>query len=332
MNLKQLYSVLKTSFKDWLEDNATLRAAALTFFIILPLPTLLLILEAMFALFIGQSQATDVLMKQITAVTGPAVATLFKDLIVNTGSPFTSGWTAIIVIGFSIGGAIGTFSVLRDIMNRIWEVKTPKGLPLKNRIRKTILPLIITSILGIIVIAWTAIIGNAFGMSLLSSVNGTAVLIIFTIAQMALSFAIIAPLLAVVYKIIPEAKVHWNDVIIASIVTGIIFTIANYIFGVYAQTFTVTTVIGNAGTLLIILLWIFVLNQIILYGAEVSKVYASTVGKHAENHLPEPVKKATEPIKEAGRKIEDATKGDVIDTGKPRVKAGNQKESNEDAE
>lgn len=329
MNLKQLYSILKTSFKDWIEDNATLRAAALTFFIILPLPTLLLILEAIFALFIGQSQATEILMKQITAVTGPTVAVLFKDLIVNTGSPFTSVWTAIIVVGFSIGGAIGTFSVLRDIMNRIWEVKTPKGLPLKNKIRKTILPFIIASLLGVTVIAWTAILGNAFGTSLLSSINGPALLIIFTIAQMALSFAIVTPLLAVIYKIIPEAKIHWNDVIIASVITGILFTIANYIFGIYAQTFTITTVAGNAGTLLIILLWIFVLNQIILYGAEVSKVYASTIGKHAENHLPESIEEAAEPIKEAGRKIEDATKGDVIDTGKPRVKSENQETSDE---
>lgn len=332
MNLKQLYSILKTSFKDWLEDNATLRAAALTFFIILPLPTLLLILEAVFALFIGQSQATQVLMKQITAVTGPAVAALFKDLILNTDSPFTSVWTAIIVVGFSIGGAIGTFSVLRDIMNRIWEVKTPKGLPLKKRIRKTILPFIIASVLGIIVIAWTAIIGNAFSMSLLSSINGPALLIIFTVAQMALSFVIVTPLLAVIYKIVPEAKVHWNDVIIASIITGIIFTIANYIFGIYAQTFTITTVIGNAGTLLMILLWIFVLNQTILYGAEVSKVYASTIGKHAEKHVPESVKEAAEPIEEAGRKIEDAAKGDVIDTGKPRVKSEKQKTPDEDVE
>ncbi len=332
MNFKQLYNVLKTSFKDWLEDNATLRAAALTFFIILPLPTLLLILEAVFALFIGQSQATDVLMKQITAVTGPTVAALFKDLIVNTGSPFTSVWTAIIVVGFSIGGAVGTFSVLRDIMNRIWEVKTPKGLPLKNRVRKTMLPLIITSILGIVVIAWTAIIGNAFGMSLLSSINGTALLVVLTIAQMALSFVIVTPLLTVIYKIIPEAKVHWSDVITASIITGILFTIANYLFGIYAQAFTITTVIGNAGTLLIILLWIFVLNQIILYGAEVSKVYASTIGKHAKQHLPEPVKEAAEPIKKAGRKLEDATKGDVIDTGKPRVKSEDQDTSDEDVD
>ncbi len=323
MNRKQLYSILKTSFKDWLIDNALLRAAALSFFIIFPLPTLILILESIFAMFIGSSSLADqILLKQIAAIAGPSVAALFKDLIVNTGLS-DSVWTATIEIAFSVGGAVGAFSVLRDIMNRIWEVKTPKGLPLKNRIRKTILPFIIASAFGMVVIAWTAIVGNVFSMYLLSSINGTGILIIFTVGQMVLSFFIIMPLLAVIYKVVPEAKIGWNDVIVASITTGIIFTVANYIFGLYAQTIAATTVVGNSGTILVLLLWIFVLSQIVLYGAEISKVHASVFGKRPRKHVPESIKKAAEPIEEAGKKIEDAAKGETIGTGKPRVKSEN---------
>ena len=126
MNRKELYWIFKTSFRDWLDDNATLRAAALTFFIILPLPTLLLIVIAIFAEFFGQSQAIQILVTQISAVVGPAVAELFRQLLSNAASPFTSVWTAIVVVGFSLGGAIGAFSVLRDAMDCIWEVRVPK--------------------------------------------------------------------------------------------------------------------------------------------------------------------------------------------------------------
>jgi membrane protein len=130
MNRKELYWIFKSAFRDWLEDNATLRAAALTFFIILPLPTLLLIVITVFAQFFGQNQAMPILVLQISSVVGPDVAELFRQLLSNATSPFNSVWTAIVVVGFSVGGAIGAFSVLRDTMDIIWEVRVPKGIPL----------------------------------------------------------------------------------------------------------------------------------------------------------------------------------------------------------
>ena len=325
MNKREFYSIFKTAFLDWLEDSATLRAAALTFFIILPLPTLLLIVTAIFGLFLGQEQAVQILVAQITAVVGPAVADLFSQLITNTASPFTSAWTAIVVVGFSIGGAIGAFSVLRDTMDCIWEVKLPKGQPLWKRVRQKIVPFALVSALGLIVIAWTTIAGGIFNAIMTLSINQFLTLVAIEIAQFVLSFVVTTLLLAVIYKSIPEAKVHWQDVALAAVVTGIAFTITNYIFGVYIQAFVVTTVAGAAGALLIILLWIFVLNQIVLFGAEVSKVYATTVGTHARKHLPKPIQKIVEPLQRAEEKIEQVTKEDVVKTGEPQVKLEKEK-------
>ena len=308
MNSKQLYWIFKTSFKHWIEDNAILRAAALTFFIILPLPTLLLVVLAIFAQFNGQTQAIQILVSQISAVVGPSVAELFKQLLSNAGSPFTSVWTTIAVVGFSFGGAIGAFSVLRDTINGIWEVKIPKGRPLWRRIRQTIGPFALVSSLGLIVILWTVIASSLFSLIRLYSINETLTAIAITTAQVVLSFAVATLLLALIYKMIPEAKVHWQDVTVASISTGIAFTVANYIFGTYIQTFTVTTLIGTAGSLVIILLWIFVLNQIVLFGAEVSKVYATNVGEHARQHLPPTLEMIVQPLEKAGEIIEQATK------------------------
>jgi membrane protein len=318
MNTRELYGIFKTAFLDWLEDSATLRAAALTFFIILPLPTLLLIVTAIFGLFLGQEQAVQILVAQITAVVGPAVAQLFSQLITNTASPFTSAWTAIVVVGFSIGGAIGAFSVLRDTMDCIWEVTLPKGLPLWKRVRQKIVPFALVSALGLIVIAWTTIAGGIFNAIISLSINQFLTFVAIEIAQFVLSFVVTTVLLAVIYKTIPEAKVHWQDVALAAVVTGIAFTITNYIFGVYIQAFVVTTVAGAAGALLIILLWIFVLNQIVLFGAEISKVYATTIGTHSRKHLPGAIQKIVEPLRKADEKFEAATKEDVVKTTEPR--------------
>jgi uncharacterized BrkB/YihY/UPF0761 family membrane protein len=158
--------LFKLSFRDWLTDNAPLRAAALTFFIILPLPTLLLITQAIFAQFFGQTQATQMVTGQITAIGGPEVAGLFSQLLTSSSSPFSPIWSSLTVIGFSLIAAIGTFAVLRDTMDAICEVKRLQKPRLTTRIRISIGPFFLVSFLGLIVMAWTAIaltLFNAIG-------------------------------------------------------------------------------------------------------------------------------------------------------------------------
>jgi membrane protein len=291
MNKRNIVILFKTSFRNWLADNAFTRAAALTFFIILPLPSLLLIAVSFLAQFYGQTQATQQLIQSITSLAGPSVAGLFRELLSNAMSPFTSLWVAITVVAFSLAGAIGAFSVLRDIMDVIWEAKFPLKQKLTARIKQKIGPFFLVSSFGLIVIAWTVIASPKYGAISYFSINSTLALVVFTIAQILLSFSLSALLFALIYKLIPEIKIHWIDVIWPAIVTSIPFTFTNYILGVYVQTFIITTIIGAAGSLMIILLWIFILNLIILFGAEFSKVYASTFGPHKREHLPTAVKK-----------------------------------------
>jgi membrane protein len=143
MNRKDLFQLFKTSFKDWREDNATMRAAALTFFIILPLPSLLLIVVSIYALFVGQTAATQQVIQQITSIAGPSVAGLFSELLASSSSPFTSVWAAFTLVIFSIAGAVGTFAVLRDIMDVIWEVKLLKKPSFTIRVKQRIGPFIL---------------------------------------------------------------------------------------------------------------------------------------------------------------------------------------------
>jgi membrane protein len=317
-NRKELFRIFKTSFHAWLKNNATLRAAALTFFIILPLPTLLLIVLAILSQFYGPAQAVNQLVQQIAAFSGPDVAKLFSQLLTNAGSPFNSIWTTIIVVGFSFVGAIGAFSVLRDTLNCIWEVKLPKKLPFWKMARQKIGPFALLSVLGLIVIVGAAIAGGLFSLINFFSVNDTLTVVLLATVQVVLSFVVSTILLALIYKLIPEAEVHWRDVSLSAVVVGTAFTVANYVFGTYIKIFTVTTVTGAAGSLLIILLWIFILNEMVLFGAEVSKVYATTVGRHARQHLPTSRDKIMEPIERVGRKIEKATKDEYETDSKER--------------
>lgn len=285
MNRRDLVDVFATAFRGWQADSIAVRAAALTFFIILPLPSLLLIAEAIFALFYGPNYALQLLIQQISLVAGPAVAQLFRTLLSSAISPFSSPWTALTVVAFSVGGAIGAFSVLRDTMDAIWRYRAPITRRLSSRIRRWIGPFVLVSSLGLIVIASTAISTALFNLIRQYSIRGVLTVISLTTAEIIFSFIVSTLLFAIIYKFLPEARIHWRDVVLAAAVAGLAFTVANYIIGTYIETFTVTTVIGTAGSLFIILLWIYILNQIALFGAEVSRAYAVTLGSHSSQTI-----------------------------------------------
>jgi membrane protein len=308
MNRNALTNLFRTSFKDWLEDNAPIRAAALTFFIILPLPSLLVIVATFFAQFYGQTQANQLLVQQISSLTGPVVAELFKQLLASTTSPFTSLWAAITVIGFSLAGAIGAFAILRDTMNVVWEVKLPKTKKLGARVRETIGPFLLVSSLGLIVIAATVTSAVLFSAIKIYSINETLTLISLTAVQILLSFSLSTLLFGIIYKVLPDRKVHSIDVAFPAIIAGVAFTVVNYVLGFYVQTFKVSTIAGAAGSLLIILLWIYILNLIVLFGGEISKVYATTVGPHPYLHVIPREEKIIQPLDRVGGKIKEATK------------------------
>jgi len=132
-------------------------------------------------------------------------------------------------------------------------------------------------------------------------------------------------LFALTYKLIPDTKVHWRDIALASVVAGVASTATNYIIGTYVETFQVTTIVGAAGSLLIILLWIFIINEIMLFGAQLSKVYATTFsGEHTREHFSPAAERFLRSLEAAGEMIEQATKGYDVDQVevaiKPKVK------------
>jgi membrane protein len=312
MNREQLFAIFKTAVQSWLKSDAILRAAALTYFIILPLPTLLLIVVAVFSLFFGSGGAVGVVVAQIGVLAGPLVAGLFEQLLVSSASPFSGVWTAIVVVGFSVGGAFGAFYVLREGMDKIWGVKLPQGQPLWKRTRQKLVPFLVVAALGLIVIAWTGFANSLYGAIGDFSVNQVLSFVVLGLAQLVLSFVLALVLLAVIYKLLPEATVHWQDVALASVVGAVAFTVTNYFFGFYIQVFVVTTVGGAAGALLIILLWIYALNLIVLFGAEVSRVYALSVGTHAEQRLPDGLGRLVVPLQRAGERLEESVKEEVV--------------------
>ena len=156
MNRQEFTDLIKPTFTKWQKQNATLTAGALTFFTILPLPSLALIAVAILAQVYGQQQALQQLVNQVSAFAGPSIATLLAQLLRNAASPLTSYFGSLISVAFAISGAIGAFSILQKSLDAIWEVK-PTKLGRLASLREKVVPFILIVGLSLIVVAWTTV-------------------------------------------------------------------------------------------------------------------------------------------------------------------------------
>ncbi len=282
MNLREFFTISKKSFRNWRDSNATLRSAALAFFTVLTLPSVLLILLEIFTLLYGQPLGLAQLTDQVASVAGPTVAELVNNLLANQTNPFTSFYGATITVAFAVAGAIGVFVVLRETLDSIWEAPKKQHASLRVRIQERIVPFLMVSSMGFIVVAWTGIT-NVLFLSIsyvLKPILGNSADLILGATQVALSFALTAVLFGIIYKELPDVEVEWKDVVLAALMTSLASTILNYLFGVYIFTFSVTALVGSAGTIMVLMLWIFLTDEFILFGAQFTKNYTEYTGSH----------------------------------------------------
>ncbi len=284
MERKLFVDILVSAFIKWLENHASLRAASLAYFIMLPLPSLFLIAMMILSQVYGFSNSFQTLMQQLTTIVGPTVANLIEQILGTVSSPFTSVITSIVSGVFTVVGAIGAFGVLQDTMNTIWEVQKPK-LSFKQKIKRKVAPFFLISFLGLVIMVWTAI--TTFLLEsityLLVPVVSNTICILVQVAQLVLSFALATVVFAIMYKYIPETRISWKDVRGAAIFTGLIFTVTNYLIGIIMETFTITSVTGAAGAIMILLIWIYLITQLLIYGVTFSKVYSEKVGSNSKH-------------------------------------------------
>jgi membrane protein len=284
MDRKEFMAIAKVSLRKWQTNNATLRAAALAFFIILPLPSLLLITVDIYSQFLGQTQGTLQFIQMISTLAGPTIATLIGELLKGAGNPFNSVFNSFVSVIFAFAGAIGAFAVLQDTFNVLWDVRLPAKRSIKIRIRERFVPFV--SVLGasavvVGLLEFTSLLSSAVNDALVGGIGAFAASAVLFSIQILFSFGSAALLFAVIFKEIPDTFVEWGDVWVGATITAVAFTVMNNVFRFYLQTFPVTSLAGAAGSLIILLLWVFVIAQFLLYGAQFSHCSAETVGSHS---------------------------------------------------
>lgn len=278
LNFKTIGGLLKETFDEWNEDKASRLAAALAYYTIFSLAPLLIIAIAIAGSIFGEEAARGEIVGQIQGLVGKSGAEVIETAIENANKPASGTIASLISIVALLFGATGVFSQLQDALNTIWEVQPKPGRPVKGFIRQNILSF--TMVLGIGFLLLVSLIISAVLAGINSYFSGLlpGFDLLWQIANFIISFAVTTLLFAMMFKFLPNVKITWGDVLIGAAITSLLFSIGRFLLGVYLGNGSFGSTYGAAGSLVVILAWVYYAAQILFLGAEFTQVYARKYG------------------------------------------------------
>lgn len=289
MDFKNIWSLLKETFSDWNEDKAPRLAAALAYYTLFSIAPLLVIVIAITGLVFGHEAVQGQVQNQIQGLVGRESAGAIQSMIQGASRPRTSIIATIIGVVTLLFGAAGLFGQLQDALNTIWEVQPKPGrgalAVIKDRFMSftMILGVAFMLLVSLVVSAALAAMGQFFG-GLMPGME-----FMWQVVNFVVSFGVITLLFAMIFKVLPDVKVAWSDVWIGAAATALLFTIGKFLIGLYLGKSAIGSTYGAAGSLIIILIWVYYSAQLLFLGAEFTQVYAKRYGSRiepAENAVP----------------------------------------------
>ena len=280
--LSNLPHILKLSYQDWKEDKASRLSAALAYYTIFSLAPLLVIVIAVTGLFWQQQAVQEQVMSQIQGLVGTEGARFVSDLLTSASNPARGVTATIIGIITLVLGALGVFNELHNSLNIIWNVEEEETKGFLLTVKKIILDrfLSFTMILGIGFLLLVSLVISA-GLSAVQTSVGNAIPlseIVLQILNLVISIGVITVLFALLYKFLPDAEIAWRDVGLGAFVTAIFFSLGKFLIGLYLGNSAIASSFGAAGSLVLLLVWIYYSAQILFFGAEFTQVYANNYG------------------------------------------------------
>jgi len=278
MRASAFLPVLKATVAEWQEDKVPRLAAALAYYTILSLAPLLILAISVAALFFGEEAARGQVFTQIQGLIGAQGAQAIEATITNANRVEGGSFATLVGIVTLLVGASGVFGQLQDALNTIWEVTPKPGRSIKNFLRTRFLSfgmvLVIGFLLLVSLVATAAL--AAVGTYMSGLIPNLAPL--WAVVNFVVSFAIITCLFALIYRVLPDVHTAWSDVWVGAAFTAFLFIIGRSLIGLYLGSTAIGSAYGAAGSLVIILVWVFYSAQILLFGGEFTQVYARRYG------------------------------------------------------
>jgi membrane protein len=279
MSLKETIPVLKQTFSEWMEDQAPTLGAALAYYTVFSLAPLLIISISIAGLVFGNEAAQGQIFDQLRGLLGDESGRAMEVMVQSASAKPATGLVAT-VLGLLtlLFGASGVFGQLQTSLNAIWGVQPKPGRGILGIIQDRILSFGFILVVGFLLLvsllltAAIAFVGHQFG----DMVPGMEALA--QILNSIFSLVVITLLFAMIFKFLPDARIAWRDVWIGAFITAALFTVGKFALGFYLGKSGVASSYGAAGSLIVLLLWVYYSSQIVFFGAEFTQVYANRFG------------------------------------------------------
>ncbi len=277
---RNAFALLKETGQEVLEDNCMSLSAAIAYSALFSLPPLLVIVVAVAGAVFGADAVQQQITGQVGGLVGAEGAQEIEVMIRNASDLGGSLGGKIVGLIALLVGATGAFGQIQAALNRAWEVKPdPDKGGVKNYIFKRILSfgvVLTIAFLLLVSLALSAFL-SAFG-GLVEGVLGDGFAFVAHILNFVVSFGLVTLLFAAVFKLLPDAEIAWRDVGVGAAVTALLFTIGKTVIGLYLGNSDVGSAFGAAGSLVVVLVWIYYTALILLAGAEFTQVWAHHYG------------------------------------------------------
>lgn len=267
--------LLKLTFNEWNDKDPFRDSAVIAFYAVFSIPGLLLLVITIAGYFFDKEAVNKSILLQVSDTMGADTAAQIKDLLVNAARSRSGIWGTIAGILILLIGSTGVFVELQKSLNRIWHVKTviKKGVAnnLKARLFSFGLILAIAFLLMVSLVVSTLL--AAMGDWIKADTPYLLVIILNSL-QFVFSLSIISVLFALMFKILPDARIKWKHVWLGAIVTGLLFTLGKTGLAFYFGKVQPASIYGAAGSIILILLWVSYSSMILFFGAEFTAAYA----------------------------------------------------------
>jgi membrane protein len=293
--LESVWTVAKQTASDWLDDDASRLAASLAFYTLLSLAPLVIIAVAVAGMVLGPEAARGQIAAELSSVVGRDAATGIQSVVASAQSKASGTVGTIIGVVTLFVGASGVFGELQFALNSIWEVRARPGRGLWGEVKDRFFSF--TMVLGVAFLLLVSLLLSALlsaiGHSFSSRLPGGE--LVWQICNFGFSLAMITGLFALIFKYVPDVEIAWADVWAGAGVTALLFTIGKSLLGIYLGKASIGSSYGAAGSLVVLVVWVYYSAQILFLGAEFTQVQARLRGRKIR-----PSKKAIAFVRDSG--------------------------------
>ncbi len=268
------WQLLRDAYDEWSEDKAPRLGAALAYYTSLSIAPLLLVVIGIAGLVFGEQAARGEVVGQLRSLLGDDGAKAVQDVLAHTQQTGSGVVASVVGVVTLLAGASGVFGQLQDALNTVWEVEPKPGRGIKGFIRDRFFSL--TMVLGtgflllVSLVLSAAVAAAGGGLRALSPAFEAVGEVLVAVV----SFAVTTILFALIFKVLPDAKIDWRDVWFGAVSTAVLFVIGKLAIGLYLGHASVGSAYGAAGSFVVLLIWVYYSAQILLFGAELTQAYA----------------------------------------------------------